>query len=193
MVIGKSLDRKRYEIVKVARLPGDGDWSEISQMLRQYNCKSGVIDIRPYESAARRFQTEHKLRIFLCEYSESSTVSRAFNTKTGIVKVNRTEICDDSHSLIAEDGRLTIPRISPEIREFAKQVCDPAKSLEINKNTKIGVYRYRGKEDHYRHALNYFMLAVGKIGFAQKSHDGGYDWSRRPQTGKKVMNEYQRI
>ncbi len=193
LVIGKRIDRKRYEIVKVVRLPGIGDWREISQLIRKFNCKSGVIDIRPYEASARRFQAEHKLRIFLCEYSESSTISKSFNPKTGIVKVNRTEICDESHSLIAEDGRLTIPRISPEIREFAKQVCDPAKSLEINKNTKIGVYRYRGKEDHYRHALNYFLLAVGKIGIAVKSHDGGYDWSRRPQGDKKVMNEYARI
>ncbi len=193
LVIGKRLGRQRYEIVKVARLPGTGDWSEISQMIRKFNCKSGVIDIRPYEASARRFQTEHKLRIFLCEYNESTAVGKSYNIKSGIVKVNRTEICDETHALITEDGRLTIPRISPEIREFAKQVCDPAKSLEINKNTKVGVYRYKGKVDHYRHALNYFLLAAGKIGIAPKSYDGGYDWSRRPQGNKKVMNEYQRI
>jgi hypothetical protein len=190
LVIGKRLGRRRYEIVKIARLPGTGDWSEISQLVRQFNCKSGVIDIRPYEASARRFQSEHAMRIYLCEYSESTTLSKSFNNKTGIVKVNRTEIHDETHSLVAGEG-LTIPHISPEVRVFANQVCDPAKVLEINKKTKEGVYRYRGTEDHYRHALNYFLLAVDKIGISSPGSD--YDWSHRPKKHTRVMNNYARI
>lgn len=185
LVIGKRISKSNYEIVKLARLPGDGDWSEISQMITKFNCKSGVIDIRPYESAARRFQKEHKLRIFLCEYSETTPIGTVWNQNTKIVKVNRTEICDATHNLIARDGLLTLPRRSPEITEFAKQVCDPAKVLEINKKTKQSLYRYRGKEDHYRHALNYFLMAAEKIGRAQQSG--------RRKKHRTVMNEYQRI
>jgi hypothetical protein len=184
LVIGKRVNKRAFEIVKVARLPGDGDWSEVSRMVEKFNCKSGVIDIRPYEAAARRFQKEHRMKIFLCEYSETTAAAPVYNVKTKIVKVNRTEICDATHDLVAEDGYLILPRRTPEIEEFAKQVCDPAKMLEVNKKTKMSVYRYVGKNDHYRHALNYFLLAAEKIGTAKTSHNRKHS---------KVMNEYQRI
>jgi len=184
IVIGKRVGKKQFEIVKVARLPGDGDWSEISRMVTLFNCKSGVIDIRPYESAARRFQKEHQMRIFLCQYDENSAVDKSFNIKTGIVKVNRTEICDATHNLVAEDGLLTLPRKdTPEIREFARQVCDPAKTLETNKRTRQSVYRYLGSEDHYRHALNYFLLAAEKSARADTRYQSSHQYDT-------VDNEY---
>ena len=184
LLIGKRVGKKQFELVKAARLPGDGDWSEISKMIMRFNCKSGVIDIRPYEAAARRFQKEHAMRIFLCEYSENTTVGRSFNLNTGIVKVNRTEIFDDTHNLIAEDGLITLPRKdTPEIKIFAKQVCDPAKTLETNKKTRQSVYRYLGSDDHYRNALNYLLLAMEKSARA----DTQYKRSNQYDT---VDNEY---
>lgn len=182
LIIGKRIGRKSFEIVKVARL---SSWDDISTMIMRFNCKSGVIDIRPYEDEARRFQKTHKMRIFLCEYSETTPVGTSYNLKTGIVKVNRTEICDATHNLVAEDGLLTIPRNCEEIRVFAAEVCNPAKILEVNKKTKQSVYRYRGTEDHYRHALNYFLLAAEKIGRSNvRSQGKKYDT---------VDNEYARI
>ncbi len=186
LVIGKRIGKETLEIVKVARLPGDGDWHEISEMITRFNCKSGVIDIRPYEASARRFQRKHKMRIFLCEYSETTPIGTVYNPKTGIVKVNRTEICDATHDLVADDGKLILPAAHySEIKQFAKEVCDPAKSLEINKKTKISVYRYKGKEDHYRHALNYFLLATHKTARA--------DNRSKNKKHRKVMNNYARI
>ena len=195
LVIGKRIERERYEIVKIARLPGDGDWSEISRMIRQFNCKSGVIDCRPYEAMARTFQkTQKGMRIFLCEYSESTTLDKSYNIKTGLVKVNRTQIFDDTHRLVIDPNRLILPHISPEVRIFADQLCNPAKKLDEKK----GVYRYEAlkssdsaKGDHYRNALNYFLLAVNKIGIAPKGRE--WDWSHHPQERNKVMNTYARI
>jgi hypothetical protein len=192
LVIGKRLDKVRVEIVKIIRLPGDGDWSEISRLVRKFNCKSGVIDVRPYESAARRFQNEHKMRIFLCEYSESTALSRRYDSKSGLVKVNRTEVFDDTHALVTSPGRLVIPHICPEVRLFAYQVANPVRQFDEKK----GVYRYKGdkgpadgeKADHYRNALNYFLLAVDKIGVASSTRRYGY-----PRKHKKVMNDYARI
>jgi hypothetical protein len=80
---------------------------------------------------------------------------------------------------------LILPRNCPEIKEFAIQVCNPAKVLEVNKKTKQTLYRYRGTDDHYRHALNYFLLAVRKIGRA--------DPRGKRKKYRKVMNEYARI
>jgi hypothetical protein len=183
LVIGKRIGPKNYEIVKVARL---SSWDDISEMISKFNCKSGVIDARPYEDEARRFQKEQKMRIFLCEYSETTPQGTQYNPKTGMVKVNRTEICDATHNLVAQDGLLTLPRQNhPELKVFAEQVCNPAKVLEVNKKTKQSLYRYRGTDDHYRHALNYFLLAVAKIG---RAAPGG-----RKKKYTKVMNDYARI
>ena len=182
LVIGKRTGRKNFQIVKVARL---SDWDDISRMITKFNCTSGVIDARPYEDEARRFQKAHHLRIFLCEYSETTPVGTTWNPKTKMVKVNRTEICDATHNLVTQDGSLILPRRSPELDEFARQVCDPAKSQEINKKTKQVLYRYKGKEDHYRHALNYFLMAAEKTGVSERSG--------HRKKHKKVMNEYARI
>jgi len=183
LVIGKRIGEKAYEIVKVARLSG---WDDISIMLSKFNCKRGVIDARPYEDEARRFQNKHRnIEIFLCEYSETTATGKSFNLNTGMVKVNRTEICDATHNLVAEKGRLILPRINEEIQEFARQVCNPAKVLEVNKKTKQALYRYRGTEDHYRHALNYWLLASENMPRADS-----YSLTKQEQN---VDNEYARI
>lgn len=187
LVIGKRTGVKSHEIVKIARLPGDGDWGAISRMIKQFNCIGGVVDSRPYESAARRFQEDHRsnCRIFLCEYSENTAIAKTYNKNTGIVKVNRTEIFDDTHNLVSEDGLLSLPRKdTPELREFAKQVCNPAKSLEVNKKTKRSVYRYIGSDDHYRNSLNYLLLALHHAPVAVKPSSVNY---KQHET---VDNEY---
>jgi hypothetical protein len=193
LVIGKKIGPRTLQVVKVAQFDetklssqGKDVWSEIDTVIHNFNCRSGVIDIRPYESAARRFQKEQKIRIFLCEYSENTALDTQYNTKTGIVKVNRTQIFDDTHDLVDADGKLVLPKISPEIKEFAKQVCNPAKTEEKDERTGAGVFRYRGKKDHYRNALNYFFLAVAKIG---RAAPGGRKRKKYP----KVMNDYARI
>ena len=187
LVIGKRIGSDRYEIIFVGRFPGDGNWGEIEAVLDRANCKSGVIDARPYENAARQFQKRNKyMRIFLCEYSETTPIGKSFNKKTGMVKVNRTEICDDTHDLVSDDDRLVLPRLCPEMHEFAKQVCDPAKKMEINKKTKLAIYRYQGRNDHYRHALNYFLLAAHKTARASSS-------GTRNKKHRMCNNDYARI
>lgn len=162
IVIGVRID-KRYEIIKTARL---SEWNDIHDMAKKFNVKSAVIDIRPYEDSARQFQNSERYRVFLCEYSETTPAAPVYNQKTGIVKVNRTEVFDATHRLINTPGKLVIPRVCPEIKEFAKQICATAKILETDKRTGRQIYRYKklGNDD-FRNALNYFWLAAtgGKI------------------------------
>jgi len=172
VVIGVRTGKDRYEIVKVAKL---SNWSDIHDLAKKFNVRSAVIDIRPYEDAARGFQRSENYKIFLCEYTESSTIGTSFNDKSGVVKVNRTEILDSTHRLITEN-QILLPRRSPEMDEFAKQLCGTAKVLETNKKTGTSVYRYRpvgSAGDHYRHSLNYFYLAAsnGKIANVKSSRN----------------------
>ena len=166
-VIGIRSGKDHYKILRVGSFQ---EWTEAHDLRKRFNVKSCIVDIRPYEDSAREFQKNAKTtKVFLCEYMETTPLGSMYNTNTGIVKVNRTEIHDITHRIAATPGQLTIPRRSPEILVFAEQMCNTAKVLETNKRTRTSIYRYRklGKDD-YRHALNYFYLAAsgGKVGVA---------------------------
>ncbi len=161
IVIGIRTGKGRYEILKIARIDikETSDWNQIHDLAQKFNVKSAVIDIRPYEDSARTFQKAESYRIYLCEYNENSVNPTNYNDNTGIVSQNRTEICDMTHRII-EQQDIKLPRRSPEMKVFANQLCSIAKILEKNKKSGIEVYRYQGTNDHYRHALNYFVLAA---------------------------------
>lgn len=162
IVIGVRTGDDQYAIVKVAQL---SKWDDIHDTARRFHVKSDVVDIRPYEDSARKYQSETRHRTFLCEYKENTPQGTLYNDRTGIVSVNRTEIFDTTHRMVMTPGMLTIPRFCPEIKEFAKQMCGAYKVLETNKKSGTSIYRYKGTNDHYRNALNYFILAAkgGKI------------------------------
>ncbi len=157
IVIGVKTGADQYTIVKVAQL---SDWNDIHDIAKRFNVKSTVIDIRPYEDSARAYQAASRYRTFLCDYKENTPQGTIYNLNSGIVSVNRTEIFDATHRLTTTVGMLTIPRFCPEITEFAKQMSGAYKILETNKKTGLSVYRYKGKNEHYRNALNYFLLAA---------------------------------
>ena len=182
LVIGKRTGQKSYEIVKVVQ---SKSWDEIAQIVTRFNCRRGVIDEGPYFDEAVRFQDSVRIKTYLCHYSDNS-VPTSFDDKRRRVVTHRTGIFDATHNLVAEDGLLILPRQTPAISEFAKQVCDPAKSLEVNKRTNESVYRYRGNDDHYRNALNYFLLAAHNTPRADSYRNKGKQYDT-------VDNEYARI
>ena len=153
--------------------------------------KSCVIDIRPYEDSARQCQKDlrGKGRTYLCEYKETSPVGVQFNDKTGIVGVNRNEICDATHRLVNEGKMLELPAECPEIKQFARECATLAKIEIIDKKTKATTFRYRKLSaetpDDYRHALNYFYLAAS-------GHRVGVVDGQRRRRSKHAKNDYVR-
>jgi hypothetical protein len=162
VVIGARTGTNSYSVFKTARL---SEWPDIHDLAEKFNVKIGVVDAGPDFDMARDFQRTEPYRIFLCYYKEDSPHDYVFNNKTGIVSANRTQIFDATHRFITTIGVLTIPRRCPEVEKFVKQVCAAYKILEMNKRTNQSVYRYKGSNEHYRNALNYFYLAAhgGKI------------------------------
>jgi hypothetical protein len=164
LIIGARTGTDSFEIYKTAVIRGEGmdSWNEIEDICRRFNVKVGVVDIRPYEDMARHFQKKVKFKVWLCEYKETTPLGSIFNKNTKMVSVGRTEIMDTSHRLVITPGNLVLPRRSPAIVEFAKQLCSPFKTEELNKKTKQMVYRYRktSDPDHFRHCLNYLILAA---------------------------------
>ena len=189
LIIGARTGTDSYEIFKVAIIRGEGmdSWNEIEDICNRFNVKVGVVDIRPYEDMARHFQKKVKFQVWLCEYKESTPLGSIYNPNTKMVGVCRTEIMDTSHRLVITPGNLVLPRRSDMIIEFAKQLCSPFKVEELNKKTKQMVYRYRktNDPDHFRHCLNYFLLASARSGILRVGNSN-------PKL-EDVISEYVRI
>lgn len=159
VVIGCRTSKNSWRILRVARVES---LDEVLEMAYRFNVRIAVLDIRPYQDEVRRFQREAKFQSYLCQYSENSPVGAMFNDKTGVAKVNRTEVMDASHRMIV-DGQIELPSDCPEVRQFALECSAVAKVEEVNKKTGSCVFRYRKMgttPDDYRHALNYFVMAA---------------------------------
>ena len=159
VVSGTKVDNKRFEIIRACKVES---FQDISDLKKRYNVKSEVIDIRPYEDEARAYQNASRVKTFLCEYSDTQITDSAFNDNTGVVKAHRTGIFDQTHRLLS-NGDIILLRQSPEVEEFARQCCNCAKFEEKDKRKGIIIYRYRptgDRQEHFRNALNYFILAA---------------------------------
>lgn len=161
IVIGYRSGKNRFSIARVARV---SEWEDILRMAIRFNVKSCVVDIRPYEDSARQFQKNMKCKTWLCEYKESMPGGTVYHDASGVVKVSRTEIMDATHRWIADEENLSLPADCPEIRQFAVECTNCAKVEVVDKRTKQTMFRYMklkdDQPDDYRHALNYFYLAV---------------------------------
>ncbi len=193
VVILTKLPKDRYEILRAIKIPeGREGWNQISDLARMYSVKSTVIDIRPYEDEARAYQAKHGGNItnpetFLCEYSDTQITDFAFNNNTGVVKVHRTGVFDQTHRLLSM-GKVILPRQCPEIEEFARQCCNCARFEEKDKRRNIIVHRYRptgDKQEHFRNAFNYGIVACS-------GHRVGTVSRYQTQSYEEVDNEYDR-
>jgi hypothetical protein len=186
VVIGFRTGNDTYEILRAAKCES---FNEIHDLAKRYGVKSAVVDIRPYEDEARQFQRSEPYRIYLCEYSDSMISETQFNDNNGTVKVHRTGIFDSSHRLFMR-GKARLPRQTPEVEEFARQCCNCAKFEEKDKKKGTTVYRYRptgDQQEHFRSALNYFLIAASGSKIARVSSSGS------PNKQEFADNSYERV
>lgn len=162
VVIGCRIGRKRFKILRALEVSG---FSDVHDLAKKYNVKNCVIDALPETRTVRAFQEQEPYEIFLCYYKESQATGPAFNLNTGIVQVNRTEICDQTHHLMTKLSRCQLPRWNQSLDEYIKQVTSMFKREEVHEKTGQKVFRYHSRgPDHYRHATNYFYLAAQRVG-----------------------------
>jgi hypothetical protein len=115
--------------------------------------------------------------VFGCDYQERQKGAFAWDERNKVVTCNRTEVCDATHELVVNKGRLELPRRSDELDNYIKHMTGIVKVLQEDDMTGSRVYRYRRiSDDHYRHATNYFYLASTRIRDARK---GGFRSTQR--------------
>lgn len=161
-VIGEKVHSKYLKIIKMARVPS---FNDVRDLARKFNVRSTVFDLYPETRKVRNYRGAERFKVFGCEYMENQRGSAAWNHKTGVVTVNRTEICDATHEIMTKEGRCTIPRENAEVEEYIKEMCAIAKVLQTDEETGKKKYFYKkvGDADHYRHATNYLFLAALKL------------------------------
>jgi hypothetical protein len=180
-VIGYRTSRDTFEIIKATTVK---DFKDLYDLFKRYGVKSAGIDVAPDLHAAKEFQKTVKAlscRAWLVDYKTSKNVGPyAYDDVNMIIKANRTEVMDMSHNVVV-NKKLVLPR-QEQCTELIKQICDPFKIQKNNDKTGVPEYRYVGSVDHFRHCLNYFLLA-GQKATVVKS----------PGSKKtKVVSEYQR-
>jgi len=156
-VIGYRRDRKNYGIICVGEAE---DWKELHDIRVRFNVMSVVIDAGPEIHAPKVFQKSEPVRIFLCRYSDHMPGGPQWDAKEKIVKVNRTDWCDTVHSMVVQE-RISLPRRTPVIEQYARQMTNAAKKLITNPETGSSRYTYKKLSggDDYFHATLYFLLA----------------------------------
>ena len=172
VVIAQKIGKNRTKIVYMARVSG---FDALFELVQRFNVKSAVICLRPYEESFRKFQAkcydyDKNLKVFGSEYKDKQNVLIKTDEQSGVYSVARTEIMDRSQTWV-RSGNLELPQKCAEVSIFAKECCNTAKTLETNEKTGDRTYRYRpvgDKQEHYRHCLNYLLLAVDNLNFSQQ-------------------------
>jgi len=171
VVIAQRTGDAAAKIIYMARVSG---FDALFDLVQQFNVKSAVVCLRPYEESFRKFQTrcynyDHSIKVFGSEYKDRQKVMVKEDQQSGVYSLARTEAMDKSQSWI-RSGLLEIPRLCDEVKVFAKECCSTAKTLEVNDDTGDRVYRYRpigDKQEHYRHCVNYLWLAIQNLSHTQ--------------------------
>ena len=161
---------RSVRLVKACHLSSNkmSNFNVLHDLIVQFHVKTCVIDFAPAQAKVRSFRDAEKdagCEVFGNIYQDEMRGVVNWNEKDGVVRENRTEICDNVHDLVVTPGALLLPRNSEAMTEVIKHFCNLAKVLEEDRDTGSKEYRYRKLgPDHYRHAAQYALLASKRIG-----------------------------
>ncbi len=159
VVIGTRTSREAYDISHVGVYD---NLFEVHDIALKMNVHSAVIDSGPYDHGVREFQRKEPYTIYLCQYSEQSPCKPKFDSRTGIVKVNRNEWCDKVHTTYTENN-IRIPRPSVMVNEYSRQMTRTAKTIITNPDTGLEKPRWiKLGDEHFYHATLYYLLAASR-------------------------------
>lgn len=159
VVVGFKPSDKLFNVCYLARVSTFNDLADIA---KRFNVKCGVIDIEPETRKVKEFSKAASYPVYLCDYREAAKDPEwSFGDKT--LYIQRTIGMDMTHDLVIGD-KLVFPRRCSEVELFARHLASPVKFLKEDKERDTRTYHYRARgEDHYYHALGYFLLAATKV------------------------------
>jgi hypothetical protein len=160
VVIGRKMENARKKILYVGRV---AEFSDLHDLAARFNVARAVIDLYPETRKVREFRQGEKFPVFGCQYMDEIKTGERLDEEAGVITYARTELCDMTHNAVMK-GTYELPRRCPEVELYASQMSNTAKVLEEDERRGTKVYRYRKlAADHYRHATNYFELAIRDV------------------------------
>lgn len=160
VVIGKRVAQGRRRIIWIGTVP---EFEDLHDLVKRFNIRFAAIDYLPETRKAREFQKTSGIGAYLIYYRDSVKQGERIDDVSAVMDVARTEICDVTHKAVM-DKLYILPRRSPIMEDYAKQMSNLAKVLEVDDIRGRSFYRYRKLgADHYRHATNYFEIAVRNL------------------------------
>jgi hypothetical protein len=164
VVIGCRTGEGTYQVLWIGRIATGELAVALDQRASAFNVRVEVIDSRPNAQLSRDRQKAARHLAWLNWYSENLKIGVEFDEQKRIVVSYRTGIMDVTHKVVAEK-RVLFPRKELQVvKEFAAGYAKPAKFLDVDKKTGQQVFRYNGPAgDHYRHAMNYFVIGADRI------------------------------
>ena len=189
-VIGYRNSESNIKVCKVLRLSNFKDIWDIAQ---RFNVHCIVLDALPEKTKVMELIDDLTYEGFACYYDRSQRTNPNWDSKQRRVSINRTDICDATHNLITIPGRVILPRRSDEMELYANQMSNIAKILKVDEISGSREYLYRrvgSGQDHYRHATNYFLMAVQRIGVALKPAATGKDKDKWNMDGDQQQGSF---
>ena len=122
VVIAEKKGDEKAKIIYMARVSG---FDALFALVQQFNVRSAVICLRPYEESFRKFQQrvydyDPQVKVFGSEYRDKQRTLAKVDEQSGVYVVHRTEMMDKSQRWI-RSGNLEIPRKCEEVNIFAKE------------------------------------------------------------------------
>ena len=137
------------------------NWEELEQLLETYGVRSYVIDAQPETHEARRL-INRRPGGWMCYYRMGIGSQPHSDTAQHILRVPRSETLDSLYHTW-NSGRVIAPIHLPS--EFTDQLRSPVRVVRLDRRGVPRVdYLEAGGADHYAHAMNYCVLALGCVG-----------------------------
>ena len=136
------------------------DWQALRQVLETYGVVSYVVDAQPETHEARRLVHECPGG-WMCYYRSDAQAQPVYDGTQHILRVPRSESLDALYRAW-NTGRVVAPVDLPG--EFAAQLQSPARVVRQARRGMPQVeYLESAGPDHYAHAMNYSLLALGLL------------------------------
>ncbi len=136
-------------------------WDELRKLLNTYSVVSYVIDAQPETHEARRLVHE-RTGGWMCYYRSDMQAQPVYDGAQHILRVPRSESLDSLYRAW-NTGKVIAPINLPN--DFHDQLQSPARVVRQDRRSMPRVdYLESSGPDHYAHAMNYSLLALGLLG-----------------------------
>ena len=143
------------------------NWDEVKPLLARFGVQSFVIDAQPETHQARQLVREVPGG-WMCYYRTEPNSQPLYDGVQHIVRVPRSESLDRLYQAWNR-GQVVAPVNLPS--GFVEQLRSPVRVVRLDRrgNPRIDYLEVDGA-DHYAHAMNYSLLALGLLGAAAEWH-----------------------